>query len=163
MRIFKTVRACFLGTSCQEAHIVHVPVRPGYEQNTKNIDVYAEAYVETEADDLRNVRDLSNCGHKVASYPRRYLKDTRYQWSIMFGERMVCTLDTSCMALTDQRGQIFRKHRQPYNELCDTFGPPLGDKASCYGNLLVVKTDPEGLVVDVLDRDLTYIEELVYA
>ncbi|KAJ3518230.1 hypothetical protein NMY22_g13786 [Coprinellus aureogranulatus] len=144
--LFKTVLACFMGSSCTEPHIVNVPLRPGLGARPTNIDVFTEPYLETEEDGISNVRDLSNCGYKVSSYPRQIARRTRYEWSIFQAEK-----------------KIVRRAALPPNRFIQGLAPMAESGATCSGNVLVVKTAVDGSLLDVLERDLTYIEELVHA
>lgn len=54
-----------------------------------------------------------------------------------------------------------REQPLPRNELYERLKGQFGSR-TVYGNVLVIKTDTLGLVCDVLDRELFFVERLVY-
>ncbi|TEB19411.1 hypothetical protein FA13DRAFT_1802296 [Coprinellus micaceus] len=152
MGLFSCVKGCLIGTGCSSTRIVSVAVHPGFEDHPRNIDLYVEMYIEPNLSAVPRVVKLEETSyHCVRRYPYDSAMDQPFFWTIYF--------------ISKERQTSMRL---PRNNLFDTFkirdpgqfGIP-GVVVS--GNILVVKADRRGLVQDVLERDLFFVERLLYS
>ncbi|RXW11174.1 hypothetical protein EST38_g14681, partial [Candolleomyces aberdarensis] len=142
--LFQGFKCCLIGASCTKSLIVTVPVHPGYEDNTRNFDLYVGKYIDPIPD--RNVRLewLETAGVCLRSYPRGVRRKERWFWTIFLPYE-----------------EKFTGVVEPKNKLYDSFQAGDG-RNSVKGNIMVVKSDNRGLVCDVQERDIGHIEWLVY-
>lgn len=143
--LFETVRCCFIGSRCKETHIVSVAVYPGMEGDPRATDLFANRYVDPEnvpSSGFQRMEELGNC---IRRYPYGAPREQPFHWTI-FG-----VPHTPNRTIPSPRNERF-------------------DQLKCHdatktvnGNLVIVKSLPCGTVQDVLERELFFVERLVYS
>ncbi|KAJ3544803.1 hypothetical protein NMY22_g2650 [Coprinellus aureogranulatus] len=134
--LFKCVRACLIGAGCTETHIVHLAVHPGFEEAPRNIDLYVEVYLGCDPYVTRGIRRLEESGGScIRRYPYDAARAQPFFWTV-FSLPKPQQLDPNV----------------PRNRLYDTFkvrdSGEFGVQTLLFGNVLVVKSDRNGTVVD---------------
>ncbi|KAJ3516298.1 hypothetical protein NMY22_g14244 [Coprinellus aureogranulatus] len=148
--LFKCVKACLVGAACTQTHIVHLAVHPGFEAAPRNIDLYVEVYLGSDPAATPGIRRLEEGrGSCIRKYPYDAARAQPFFWTIYHLPRVQqVALDV------------------PRNRLYDTFkvrdSGDFGGQTQLFGNVLVVKSDRDGTVADVLERDLFFVERLVH-
>ncbi|KAJ3520267.1 hypothetical protein NMY22_g12830 [Coprinellus aureogranulatus] len=142
--LFSTVKCALIGAECSRTHIVSVAVHPGFEERARSVDLYSSRYLDPcprPSSETIHVNDMGVC---IRRYPVGAPRAQPYHWSIFrtdIGSPANPTI--------------------PRNRLFDSF--KCGDAIrTVRGNILVVKSSRDGLVTDVLERDLFFVERLVY-
>ncbi|KAF6750010.1 hypothetical protein DFP72DRAFT_1072625 [Ephemerocybe angulata] len=142
----ETVQCCVLGAEAlPNSLIVSVPVHPGYEAQSRNIDLDIDQYLEHTGPSV-GVRSLNRIGVCLERYPYGAPRHQKYSWSIFY---------------INQTNSLRPRNRMYDSLKVETSGTwPL---RSVYGNILVAKSTYDGRVCDVEEKDRSLIEMLVYS
>lgn len=164
--LISVVKGYFLGALCSEPRVVPVAVHRGYEDHPRNVDLYTDMWVEPEPDTHGGVVDLNDLGACVREYPYGAPRVQPFSFSIIVPVS-VCSyhldsVDVATMSdCATARVQKTRRASIPRNKLYSKL-MEFTNLRTVVGNILVVKSDRLGHVCDVLERDLYFIERLLY-
>lgn len=108
----------------------------------------------------KNVSNAERLGACIREYPWGAPRKQQYHWTIFHNESLVSRRLTRSPTRTDvsQRSTL---DPTPRNLLFESFKCE-DAKRTVWGNIVVVKTDRSGQVCDVKERDVFFIERLVY-
>ncbi|KAJ3531224.1 hypothetical protein NMY22_g8245 [Coprinellus aureogranulatus] len=144
-KLFTSAKCALIGAKSKQTRIVTVLVKPGCEGRPRNIDLLPRRYLDAHEDDDRRVgldKTLRWNAWCVRRYPGTCPTQPPFIWTIYTAD----TLD----------GRRKFPENDLYKRLTNTMSPRLHS-----GNVLIAKADISGVVCDVLERDLFFVEVLV--
>lgn len=162
LRLFETRKIVVIGARCNEIHIVSACVHPGFEKQPRPIDLHTEQYLAKGAS--KRARKLEESIACIRKYPKGALRDLRYHWTVSWNNQLVSLMHESSLLSSVTQGQNEQRQYDksiPRSVLYESFKGSDATR-SVWGNIVVVKSDRDGLVCDVLEKDLFFIEWLVY-
>jgi hypothetical protein len=140
--------------------IATIPVHPGFENNTWNVDLYVDLYLHLNPKSNIYLHHLDHHGICITSFVSPARRKERWFWTIFMPYPEVRTHPVGALlSLTSWKRDTGVS--EPWNNVYDSFKAGDG-KNTVKGNIIIVKSDNKGIICDVLERDLGHIEWVVY-
>lgn len=153
----ESVAGVLYGVECSEPHIVPVPIHSGYEKIRRPIDLYHRFYVHTLNTCHNRVSKYEEYTMDVGTWPKDSNSGAKYVIYVSNGVRNAgLFLPDRPTLLTVANGF---KTGGGSNHLIRSLAG--GKNLIQKGNVLVVKTDLEGVVCDVRYKDLRVVSDMV--
>lgn len=90
--LFRGVKCCVFGAKSSGPVLATVAVHPGYEQQTRNVDLYIDQYIHPDPDRRVGVVNLDDLGVCLRSFPAGLARMQRWFWTIFMPYREVRVL-----------------------------------------------------------------------